>query len=297
MIGKLFGGSMISVSKDDAFQGLFQRLDRHLSAGEMQQAQTVISNIPLDVFAAFICTDELLSFPAAAAHFPTMPTEKFQHGWVGSSGIHLLQQSVAFVRTCVREYEVQTGGNIKDANILDYGVGWGRLLRLFNKYVPEEQLFGVDAWAPILKIANALRVRGQLAQVSAIPTALPFSRKFDLIFAFSIFTHLSERAANAVAKVCAENLSEDGLVIFTIRPVAAFAKNEKIVEGYRTRGFGFEPNNSVETVDGHIPYGNSAVSLQYIRDNWPWLRIVGIEYNLTDPHQLLVLLRRSSSTP
>jgi hypothetical protein len=286
---------MTAISKDDVFRGMVEKLERHLASNDITEARAILSQIPLDVFAALTCTDELASFPAASAYFPKMPAEQFQRNWVGSSGISLLQQSIAFVRACVREYETRSGWKIDDAAILDYGVGWGRLLRLFNKYVPDDRLFGVDAWEPVLKVAKSLGVRGQLAQVASIPEQLPFNLKFDLIFAFSIFTHLSPRSASAVAKVCADSLSADGLIVFTIRPVSAFdpVHQPEIVTGYKRSGFGFEPSKDVAPIDGDIPYGRAAISLEYIQDNWPWLRIAGLEYNLIDPHQILVLLRRA----
>ena len=41
-------------------------------------------------------------------------------------------------------FEIYCDKEIKDSKILDYGCGWGRIIRFFLKDVPSRNLFAVD---------------------------------------------------------------------------------------------------------------------------------------------------------
>jgi SAM-dependent methyltransferase len=54
-----------------------------------------------------------------------------------------------------------------------------------------------------------------------MPKDAPFPGvKFDLIYAFSVFTHLAEKTSKVVLSACRRSLKDDGLLALTIRPAA-----------------------------------------------------------------------------
>ena len=128
-----------------------------------------------------------------------------------------------------------------------------------------------------------------------LPTALPFNGKFDLIYAFSVFTHLSERATNAALGTLQKQLSDDGLLVITIRPVEywSFDKNvneveaEQLMSLHNRAGFAFRPH--INRAD--VTFGDTSLSLEYIQRNFPALRVAKIERTQLDPYQLLVFLK------
>ena len=285
---------MHHILTQEPFGSGLRDIDARLGHPGPHDIPALFSEIPLDVFAMATCGGSS-AYTNIGKYFPGMPTDAFQAAWVGSSGEQLLQQTVLFVKTCISEYEKHAGRPIEAANILDYGVGWGRVIRLFNRFVPEGQLFGVDAWDHVLTVARELGVRAHLDSVLSYPDGLPFENRFDLILAFSVFTHLSEKSANLAARVCADALSPTGIFIATVRPIGFFTagQDDAIRLSYETRGFGFSPNPSIEAHDGDIPYGNAAIAIDYIQRNWPWLDVVSLEYSMTDPAQLIVVMMRS----
>ncbi len=285
---------MHPILRQEPFGSRLRDIDARLGGPEPHDIPAMFSDIPLDVFGIVTCI-ATSGYENIDRHFPRMPSDEFQAAWVGSSGEQLLRQSVLFVKTCIAHYERHCGRSISRANILDYGVGWGRIIRLFNRFVPEGQLFGVDAWDHILEIARGLGVRAHLESVSSYPTELPFENKFGLILAFSVFTHLSEKSATLAARVCAGALSPKGVFIATIRPLEFFVDGtyEELRLSYAARGFGFSPNRSIEALDGDISYGDAAIAVDYIEKHWPWLKVVSLDYSMSDPAQLIVIMMRS----
>ena len=120
-----------------------------------------------------------------------MPTEDAQRNWSGADSYTLMLHSLAAIKTIIPRYEQVTGRNIRDAAILDFGRGCGRLTRLLYKYTSTENLYDVGPWYSSLEKARKLRLKIHLAKSEEVPTALPYPRKFDLIFVFSVFTHLT----------------------------------------------------------------------------------------------------------
>ncbi|MDM0077390.1 class I SAM-dependent methyltransferase [Variovorax sp. J2P1-59] len=233
-------------------------------------------------------------------HLPRMASDEIQRNWTGTSGYHLLQQSCAFVRSIENNYRNFSGRSLQDATILDYGCGWGRLMRLMYKYTDPSNLYGCDPWDRSIEICRESGVAGHLAVSDYLPSTLPFGDlKFDLIYAFSVFTHLSERAAATAMSACRKAISSDGIMALTIRPPAywhAHQDSQNVVDRHQmlrdhdTRGFAFTPHPR-PAVDGDVTYGDTSMSLDYIERNWLGWSVLGVDWQLHDPYQTVVFLR------
>jgi SAM-dependent methyltransferase len=229
-----------------------------------------------------------------------MPTDNIQRIFTGQSGLALLAQSVAFVRSAVNLYARHHDLPIGAARVLDYGCGWGRLMRLFYKYVPAHRLFGVDPNEMILKICRETGMRGSFARCDYIPKRLPFGEiRFDLIYSFSVFTHLSERTHKAVLDVLHSRLADDGVLVLTTRSRAFWdiqtgltpQRRQELLLEHESKGYAFSPGN-IGPIDGEITYGETTISRAYMDRNWQAWEILEGDWNHSSPYQLVWVLQK-----
>lgn len=193
------------------------KIDSTMGNTESPDIPRLFKKIPLDVFGRM-----LLDIPPTLQHikayFPSMVSDDIQKKWTGSHGSTLLNQSIAFTKTMIDGYASITGKPIEDAVVLDFGCGWGRIIRLLYKFIPINNIYGVDPWDESINICEQNGVKGKLAISDWVPHALPFEQRFDLIYAFSVFTHLSEKTTRIVLDTLRKYFAENGVLIITIRP-------------------------------------------------------------------------------
>lgn len=277
---------------DPAIRAPLERADALINDTPSIDRPRLFDDVSLDTF-ALLAAGEYEGLPNLRAWLPKMPTAEQQVGSVGTSGVWAMLQAADFVRNAVAGLQAD-GKSMHNVRILDYGVCWSRLSRLFYKFTPVERLYGVDAWPDSLNLSRIAGFRGNLALVDRIPTTLPFHKPFNLAYAFSIFTHLSPASADAAARTIRSGLQPGGLFALTIRPSEYWTllgdDGEAHREQLRTTGFGFTPDAwAVES--GNPDYGNSTVSLDYIRRHWTGFAVERVEILPIDAFQIFVLLR------
>lgn len=255
----------------------------------------LLASVPLDVF-ALLATYRPARWPRLAAWLPDMPEDDVQLGMTGAVGEAVMLKAAGFVRRLLPACAAYMGRPLNEARVLDYGIGWARVARLFYKFTPTDRLHGVDAWPASLGMAELAGFRGPLALIDPVPDALPFQERFDLVYAFSVFTHLSERTARAAVRAIRAGMADDGLFALTVRPGDFWRESERPEADARlaehaARGFAFQPADVPPTRDGDVPYGDSSTTLDYIRGEWPEFEIAAVEINGADPYQMIVLLR------
>jgi ubiquinone/menaquinone biosynthesis C-methylase UbiE len=104
----------------------------------------------------------------------------------------------------------------RDAHVLDYGCGWGRMTRLLPYYFPSGSIHGVDVDERLVGSARELLPDLNHTLIESMK-ALPFEDEtFDLIFANSVFSHLSGRSARFTLSELARTLKTDGVVILSV---------------------------------------------------------------------------------
>lgn len=268
--------------------------NRILSSGSNEISQ-LFHRIPLDVFGTLLLgvPDR---YPNLKEFLPRMASNDVQDTWTGSHGDILMQTSVAFIKTLFFGYATLTGKNIEDAKILDYGCGWGRLIRLLYKLAPIYNIYGVDPWDKSIQLCKEHGVMGSLAISEYVPRSLPFEEKFDLIFAFSVFTHLSNKTTRIVLETLRNYISKDGLLVITIRPKEYWnihrngAYASEMMKIHDETGFAFKPHNR-PPIDGDVTYGDTSMTLDYFENNFPNWKIETVECNDVDRYQVILFLR------
>jgi 2-polyprenyl-3-methyl-5-hydroxy-6-metoxy-1,4-benzoquinol methylase len=262
-----------------------------------------LRSLPIDVIGDLMLNIPE-NFPEVRSLLPTMAPDQIQKNWNGSSGYDLLLQSCAFMRTLECGINRYSGRSLDNTKVLDFGCGWGRLLRLLYKFTAPENIYGCDPWDKSLEICRESGITANLALSDYLPETLPFPGvTFDFIYSYSVFTHLSERAALAAVTACRKHIADDGLLVITVRPrsyweVHPSSQNDKVVKSvmlsdHDAKGFAFTPHGegSPATVNGEITYGDTSITLAYITENWHEWEVVGTEHFLQDQYQRLVFLK------
>jgi SAM-dependent methyltransferase len=248
--------------------------------------------LDMDNFAVLLESIPDGRWPALSALLPTTVPVETQRHLTGDSGRSLLSKSIRFVRTVEHHYVRHTGRPLANQRILDFGFGYGRLARLMLKFTDPENLYGCDPAPRSLDWATAHQLPGHFATSQSVLGELPFTGvAFNLIYAFSVFTHLSREATSAAIRVLSQALQSDGLLVVTIRPADYWNNHAKLQDEerlaltaeHRHSGFSFSPMTS--------SYGDTTISLEWIRAEFPAIDIVGYDWSLGDPQQIVVLLR------
>lgn len=147
---------------------------------------------------------------------PGFPPDAIQRRIVGSSGEDALREAFTFYTAITRRLERFARPLHPDSRVLDFGCGWGRILRFFLRDVRQENLFGVDAWQLMIDTCRETMGVGQFDKVEFRPPLPRAHEAFDLIFAYSVFTHMAEDVQLAWIDEFARALRPGGLVVLTV---------------------------------------------------------------------------------
>jgi len=143
-------------------------------------------------------------------------------------------------------------------NILDFGSGFGRVLRYLHAAFPEAALTASEMRQDKLDWCHEkFGARG--VPSAEDPTRLRFDDQFDLIWAGSILTHVGEDRWTDFVRLFANSLRHGGVVVFTVygKYVADLIRAgkqhlnltpqeaEELVRDYEYSGFGFRPSARV----------------------------------------------------
>jgi SAM-dependent methyltransferase len=256
---------------------------------------------------ALLLTQDYDLYPNIKAVLPDVPDRALQETWNGASGAVLASQSRAFYDKLRRRYELHSDRELRDSRVLDFGCGWGRLTRMLARDVAPQNLFGCDPVQPILDVCRHAGVPATLARSEFVPADLPFDQRFDLAYAFSVFTHLSEVAHEASLSALHRSLTPRGLLVVTIRapeylhlselmrPVLASLGADVQDELKRPR-YLFEPHATqplgAETPQGGVTYGETVLTMAYVRERWTErFELLNVDLLLEDPYQVMLTLR------
>jgi SAM-dependent methyltransferase len=277
------------------FEKELRKINGKIEKTQQAEIPNLFRKIPLETFGKLLL-DIPSQYPHIKAFFPTMSSNEVQDHWTGNHGDILLGQSLAFMRTMLAGYGALTGKKIENARVLDFGCGWGRLIRLFYKYVPIDNIYGVDPWDESIKECKNHGVKANLAISDWVPRSLPFELKFDLIFAFSVFTHLSEKTTSIVLDTLSKYIANDGLLIITIRSKEYWhihnqgASETKMIKIHDKKDYAFMPHE-LPPVDGDITYGDASISIEYFEKNITGWRVESVEFNEVDQFQVVLFLK------
>ena len=263
-----------------------------------QDAITGLRQLSLDEFGLVLLSMPDPEYPKLSRLLPAMASDEVQRSWTGNHGLALLKETAAFVRALSYNYTRVTGRSLDDATVLDFGCGYGRIAQLLYYFTVEEKIFGVDPREQSIELCRESGLSTNFAVSEYLPASLPVGEtKFDLIYAFSVFTHLSRRAMTTSLDTLRKYMANDGLLAITIRPVEYWEhdpdtspeQKDALAGCHCEEGFAFHPHNWAP-IDGDVTYGDSSMTLDWITATFPDWTIKATDRSLSDPLQRYVFL-------
>ena len=146
---------------------------------------------------------------------PSFPTDTLQSDFVGTSNEDAIDEAWWFYRRMsdrCRDYGLLIG---QRSYVLDFGCGWGRFARMFLRDVPASHIYCADTGGLALDICRETGVPGKLVRLDPMPPSFLPSDRFDLAFAYSVFSHLSPKAHLAWRTELARVVKPNGLAFIT----------------------------------------------------------------------------------
>lgn len=224
--------------------------------------------------------------------FP-LPDADLQTSTVGRSGEPILRDAYMFWQFCQQQLRAEGNGIGHDTKVLDFGCAWGRIIRYWLRDIEPQNLYGFDVEERFLKLARE-HVPGPTYTLSKAAPPLPAPAEdntFDLIYAFSVFSHLPEKLTNQWIAEFARILRPGGIACLTTRPrahidqsgnastkhAAAYARlfnsPAEALARYDAGEFIFVPEHGGGGLSAET-YGEAVIPASYAK-NWSQLELVG----------------------
>ena len=148
-------------------------------------------------------------------YLPANPPAAIQERYVGSSGTAAYLDAAAFW-SHVRSILASAGCPITpESKLLDFGVGWGRLYKYLFRDVSPKHIVGFDVEPEAISLCQEAMPFGNFQLIEPTPPYPPKYRNFDLIYLYSIFSHLSESRFTTIVEALRDRLADNGCIAFT----------------------------------------------------------------------------------
>ena len=221
---------------------------------------------------------------------PTLPDEQTQINFIGSAGDTALRE--AFKAYLLwKELAAKYSRPIHaDSKILDFGCGWGRTLRFFMKDVPSVSLTGVDVMPLAIELSKKTNPWCNFELTNSMPPTHFTDNSFDLVYLYSVFSHLSEEAHDRWLTEFHRVIKPGGLLIATTWPreyiercerartcgdkhgthpglLLAFKETQAALQRYDRGEYCHSPVGGGEALSGSF-YGETCIPAEYVRKHW-----------------------------
>jgi hypothetical protein len=143
---------------------------------------------------------------------PSLPSDEFQVMFTAHSGYQNLKQAFEFYRH-VRN--VSGINKLRNPRLLDFGGGWGRVSRFFMREARPEDIYIADTWDFAIRCLRETQNPCNIIQNEPLPPIPDLTAKFDLIYSYSVFSHLSEEYFEKWTKYLLGLLKDGGFLAFT----------------------------------------------------------------------------------
>jgi SAM-dependent methyltransferase len=159
---------------------------------------------------------------------PSFPSEDMQfvmHGHTNEVAVH---EASLFYRE-VRQLGTACDRALSpERTLLDFGTGWGRMVRPFMKDIPGSRLYGVEPHPERIVAARECNPYVNFVQSNYQPPLPLASGSMDFITAWSVFSHLNEETGTRWIAELARLLRPGGLLFLTTQGTMFFEYIERL---------------------------------------------------------------------
>ncbi len=146
---------------------------------------------------------------------PGFPAEELQREIHGHAGEVSLHEAHVFFRE-IKAYCAYAGRPIaSNRALLDFGCGWGRMLRLFMKDIEPSNLFGTDSTSRFLMEARRCNPSVNFLSCGLVPPTILMPECLDYVISWSVFSHLDEFLSMRWVEEFHRLLKPGGLLLLT----------------------------------------------------------------------------------
>ncbi len=144
---------------------------------------------------------------------PEFPPEDIQKMTNSRTGRDTMLGAFAFYRRARHLWnEHRRTDNTK---ILDFGCGWGRIARVFLRDIEPQDLYGIDIMPKLIDAASATMPSAHWSAIEPGGTLPHDDETFGLVFANSVFSHLTEKQHHQAMSEIARVTAPGGVIIAT----------------------------------------------------------------------------------
>jgi 2-polyprenyl-3-methyl-5-hydroxy-6-metoxy-1,4-benzoquinol methylase len=240
-----------------------------------------------------------------------LPSAEIQARFTGWAGEDTLLEGFIIYRY-VRDLCAANGQPLTPtSDVLDFGCGWGRILRYFTKDVTSGHLHGTDVNDKMVTLCRELLPWASVSHNQGRPPTQYRDDSFDVIYAYSVFSHLAEPIHRLWLEEFQRLLRPGGLAVLSIRPRFWLERRQQA----RQAGSDTIPDRVASTfpdIDGALArydagefcfsnysdedswFGEASIPLRYVYSSWSALfDVVEIaEADGSELRQHLVVLRK-----
>jgi SAM-dependent methyltransferase len=175
------------------------------------------SREPYHLWARAVSDDEWCEFLAGTStrgyNPPPMPSEELQRAWTGNAGVDTFREAMAFGRLLKSTLAAAGYSLSANSRLLDIGVGWGRVYRILLRETPH--ITGIDPVPHCIDLCRSAFPGGTF-EISPLAPPYRFSDdEFDVVYLYSVFSHLNESLFFAVLREATRVVRKGGFVVFT----------------------------------------------------------------------------------
>lgn len=147
--------------------------------------------------------------------FPRFPEPELQLLINGCSGESALMEAFPFYKRILGYSELLGITVDRKTRVLDLGCGWGRHMRFFWQLVDGENLYGADIDPKFIALCKDLFPSGNFINNDREPPLALDSESFDIVWSYSVFTHINEEYNLKWMKEIHRVLRKGGMFILT----------------------------------------------------------------------------------
>lgn len=158
--------------------------------------------------------------PTLEGLVPGLPDASVQLEFTGTAGDLVMREAWNIYRLVREQYNTYSprGPLGRSTQVLDFGCGWGRVIRFLLKEVEPARLWGIDCDRDVIDVCRRTNRWCTFLAVDPSPPTTLEPATFDLIYAYSVFSHLSEKSHDEWLDEFSRLMRPGGVLVLTTRP-------------------------------------------------------------------------------